>query len=153
MRDLHSTIGVKLLLPPTPVNNDGAATPANGFDVSGFGSAELIVSIGNSGDSLSASRAMKVVIEDSDDDANYAPVAADDLLIGSDGVATPPAGDGVVATIDAANEDNIKVRAGYIGVKRFARARVDFIGTHSNGTPISILAIGGHPNLIPVTDQ
>lgn len=152
MRDLHSNIKVVQLLAPIVVNNDTEGTPANGLDTKGFGAAELVALLGVSGDTLSGSVKIDVKLQESDDDSTYTAVAADDALVGSDGVAAAPDANGIIATIDAAAEDETKIRVGYIGGKRYVRLILDTTGTHTNGTPAAILGILGHPSLAPTSD-
>ncbi len=152
-RDLHNNIKVVQLIDPIVGNNDSEGTPANGLDTRGFDSAELIALIGQSGDTLSGSVKIDVKLEESDDDTTYTAVTdANDVLLAADGVAATPDANGIVATIDAAAEDETKVRVGYVGTKRYARLIFDFTGTHTNGIPLALLGILGHPHERPVTD-
>ena len=154
-RDLHSNIKVVSLIDAVVVNNDSEGTPANGLDTKGFASAELIANIGTSGDGLSSSPevSIKVTLEDSDDDATYAAVTDSGyVLVGSNSNAAAPDSNGVVATLDSASEDNATVRVGYVGPKRYVRMRLDVTGTHTNGTPCSILGLLGHPSQAPTSD-
>lgn len=153
MKDLHSLIKVVDLVKPIVGNNTSEGTPANGADRRGFGSVEHVAAIGVSGDTLSGSVKIDVILQDSDDDSTYAAVTnADYALVASDGVAAAPNGSGIIATIDDAAEDNAKIRCGYIGPKRYSRLLLQFTGTHTNGTPIHTFAILGHPNQIPTSD-
>ncbi len=94
-----------------------------------------------------------VKLQDSDDDTTYTAVTdANDVLVAADGVAAAPDVNGIVATIDAAAEDETRIRLGYVGNKRYARLIFDFTGTHSTGLPLALLGILGHPHLRPVTD-
>jgi hypothetical protein len=144
-RELHSNIKVVQLLAPIVGNNDTEGTPTNGLDTRGFDSAELVALLGDSGDTLSGSVKVDIVLEDSDDDVTYAPVtAASSVRYASDGVAAAPDSNGIIATIDAAAEDTRKIRVGYMGTKRYVRLKFDFTGTHTNGIPIAMLGILGH---------
>ncbi len=153
MRNIHSHIKVVQLLDPIVGNNDAEGLPAAGLDTRGFDSVELIALLGLSGDTLSGSVKVDVIIEDSDDDTTYAPVTDTNLvLVGSDGVAAAPDSSGIVATIDDAAEDEIKIRVGYIGPKRYVQLKFDFTGTHTNGIPIAMLGILSHAHLVPTSD-
>lgn len=150
-KDLHHNIRVEQLLKPATVTTD--ATPANGLDTFGFESAELVALIGQSGDTLSGSVKLDVVLEDSDDDSTYAAVTnADYVLVDADGVTAEPDSSGIIATVDAAAEDETKVRIGYRGPKRYCRLKFDLTGTHSNGIPVAELGILGHPRHGPCSD-
>lgn len=100
----------------------------------------LAAQIGESGDTLSGSVKMEVKIEEGDasDLSDAAAVAAEDLIVPS-GYATPASG--VIATIDADGEDGAVYRCAYVGKKRYVRMTIVFTGTHTNGTPISGVAI------------
>ena len=150
MRDLHSNIKVVQLINPIVGNNTAEGTPAAGLDTRGFDSAELVALLGASGDTLSGSVYVEVIIEDSDDDATYAAVTDSSyVLVGSDGVAAAPNGSGVVATVDAAAEDERKIRVGYVGPKRYCQLKLAFTGTHTAGMPIASLGILGHAHAAP----
>ena len=48
---------------------------------------------------------------------------------------------GIYATVDAAAEDDAVYPIGYTGPERYVRIVCTKTGTHSNGTPIGILAL------------
>jgi len=60
---------------------------------------------------------------------------------------------GDTAIIDAAAEDSKVIQVGIIGGTRlrYIRPLLTFVGTHTNGTPISALVIKGHPRVAPAT--
>ena len=155
MKDQHSHIKVVQLIKPIVVNNDSEGTPASGVDLQGYSSCDLVALLGVSGDTLAASPevSIKVVVEDSDDNSTWAAVTdADAVLVGSNAAAAAPDGNGVVCTVDAASEDEVVVRVGYRGTKRYARLRLDMTGTHTNGTPAAVFAILGSPHIGPTSD-
>ena len=147
MRDLHSNISVIKTLAPIIGNNDTEGTPAVSADRQGFNSIEHIAVIGASGDTLSGSVKIALVLEDSDDDVTFAAVTDAAAVLG----ATPDAS-GIVKVIDDPAEDDTVFRCGYVGSKRYSRLRADFTGTHTNGTPIAMLALRGHPESRPVAE-
>lgn len=152
-RDLHSNVKVVQLIDPIVGNNTAEGTPSAGLDTKGFDSAELIALLGDSGDTLSGSVYVEVIIEDSDDDTTYTAVTSSDFVIWqSDGVAAAPNGSGVVATIDAPAEDSRKIRVGYLGSKRYVQLKLAFTGTHTNGIPIAELGVLGNAHQRPTSD-
>lgn len=54
------------------------------------------------------------------------------------------------ATIDDAAEDDAVIRFGYKGNKRYLQAVATATGSHSNGTPMAVLALLGSPSQAPV---
>jgi hypothetical protein len=149
MKDLHNNIKVTQTLDPVVGTADVSMT---GVDTYGYDSLELIALIGESGDTLSGSVYFDVYLEESSDNSTFTAVAAADALIAADGVAAEPVA-GLIATIDAAAEDDIKLRVGYIGSLRYARLRLDFTGTHTNGIPVAGLAVQGCPRHGPVVAE
>ena len=153
MRELHSNIKAVTMIAPIVGNNDTEGTPAAGADLKGFNSCELIAMCGVSGDTLSGSVKVDIILEESDDDSTWTAVTdANDVVFASDGTVAAPDSNGLIATIDDAAEDPDTFRIGYIGNKRYARLRFDFTGTHTNGMPISSMAILGHPAKAPTSD-
>lgn len=152
-RDLHSNIKVVQHLIAIVGNNDTEGTPAAGIDTTGFDALEFIVSLGDSGDTLSGSLKVDMKIEHSDTDSGYAAVtSADDVIVGSNPRVAAPDSNGIFATVDAPAEDQTLFRIGYRGSKKFVRVWLDFTGTHTNGIPCSVIAILAKPALRPTLD-
>lgn len=143
MRDLHSNIKVVSLIDPIVGNNDTeGGSSAAGLDTLGFGSAELIAQIGTSGDTLSGSVKIDIILEDSTDDSTYTAVTDSNLvLFGSNSNTSAPDSSGIIATVDGTADDNLHYRVGYLGTSRYVRLRLDFTGTHTNGTPIAVMGV------------
>jgi len=153
MRELHGNIKVTQMIDPIVGNNTAEGTPANGLNKQGFDSMELIALIGLSGDVLSGSVKIDVILEESDDDSTYTAVTnADDVIVYADGVATAPDASGIIATIDASTKDETKVRCGYVGNSQYVRLNLTFTGTHTNGTPIAMLGLQSCASVRPVSD-
>ena len=153
MRDLHNNIKVTPLLDPIVVNNTSEGTPANGVDVRDFQACELIAILGATGDTLSGSVKIELILKESDDDSTYTIVTdANDVLVGADGISTAPDSSGIFATIDANTEDERQFRIGYRGNMRYAMIIASLTGTHTNGTPMSIIAVQHIANIRPATD-
>jgi hypothetical protein len=137
MRDLHNNIEVKQALETIVVNNDSEGT-GDVVDLAGYEAAELIVDVGESGDTLSGSVYFDLILKEGDasDGSGMTAVAEADVL-----------GDwatgGIFATVDAAAEDGAVFHVGYIGSKRYIRLYVDVTGTHTNGTPIGAVVVCG----------
>ncbi len=135
MRDIHHNILVEQALDPAVAT--GTVRSAT-IDLQGFEGCEVQFSVGESGDTLSGSVYWTLTLEDSPDDSTYTLVGASGLL-------------GALTVIDAAAEDDVVQPIGYIGGERYVQAVVTATGTHTNGTPIGILAIKGHPKVRPAT--
>jgi hypothetical protein len=108
------------------------------------------VNVGVSGDTLSGSVKIDLVLQESDDDSTWTAVTDVDNAI-ADIAQYPsaaagaglPNGSGIFQTIDAAAEDETLYSIGYRGTKRYSRVLPDFTGTHTNGTPIGIVGERG----------
>lgn len=141
MKDLHSNIKVAEGLAPIVLTADqNCAT----IDRQGFESVEHIVMLGATGDTLSGSVYIDLVLQDSDDGSTWGDVtAANDVIVGGDGVSTAPDANGIFATIDDNAEDDRHFRIGYRGGKRYSRVQIDLTGTHTNGIEAACLAVLG----------
>lgn len=145
MRDLYHNLSVVNMLSAIVGNNDTEGTPAASIDTKGYESAVAVAAIGVSGDTLSGAVKIDVVAEESDDNLSFTPITTASQIQG----ATPDS-NGIVATIDDAAEDDVIVKIGFLNFKRYVRLRLDFTGTHTNGTPIAMLGLRGHPHVAPV---
>lgn len=142
MRDLYSNLSGE-----STVANAVLTTSADGtvIDMQGFNSLMIIADVGASGDTLSGSVLVELEVEESDDDITYTDVADADLQ--NVVVGTNP---GTFALIDDPAEDEAVYATGYLGNKRYVRAVANLTGTHTNGIPISIMALRGNPGNAPV---
>lgn len=134
MRDLYHNLLVTQHL--SPVVSTTAKT-STAIDLQGFDSVEVVFAIGLSADTLSGSVYWTLKLQHSDDNVEYADTAAAD----HSGSAT--------VVIDAASEDETSYAFGYVGNKRYLKAVATPTGTHSNGTPIGIIALRGTPAYRP----
>ncbi|MDX1974463.1 MAG: hypothetical protein SFT92_02180 [Rickettsiales bacterium] len=135
MRDLYHNIAVSQ--PLNPVVSSTTKT-SSAIDLQGFESAVVLFSVGLSGDTLSGSVYWTLKLQHSDDNSTYTDIAASD---NSAGVAT--------VVIDAAAEDEVAVVFGYVGSKRYLKALATPTGTHTNGTPIGMIALRGNATYLP----
>ncbi len=141
-RDFSKNVKVSQLLAPL-VHTTSPGTELS-IDNQGFGSSMFMANVGITGDTLSGSVFVEMVIEHSDDDVSFDEVAATDLAGG--------AGAGpLVALIDDNSEDEAVFKVGYIGDKRYVRMIAALTGTHTNGIPIGIVAVQGHAEAQPQT--
>jgi hypothetical protein len=141
MRDLHNNINITQVLDPVVVTADVESTA---IDMQGYDSLELVVLMGESGDTLSGSLYTELILQEGaeSDGSDAAAVAQNDAI----GTVTS----GVFATVDAAAEDDAVFKIGYIGDARYVRVAIDVTGTHTNGTPIGIIAIRSNAEKRPV---
>lgn len=139
MRDLYSNIkATQVAVPAVATNN----VTSSAIDMQGYDSLCVIFDIGNSGDTLSGSVLWTLSLTECDTSGgSYTDVADSDVL-------TPTGTNDYV--IDAPAEDSLAVKFGYKGNKRFVKAVATKTGTHTNGTPIGIVAIQGKPGIAPV---
>lgn len=151
--DLHSNIKVVQNIVPIVLNNDTEGTPASGVDTKGFDACEFIVSVGASADTLSGSVYLELKLQHSDDNSAWSAVSSvDDIIVGSCPRVTTVDSNGTFALIDAAAEDEFHFRIGYRGIKRYVRVFIDTTGTHTNGTPVSSIAVLSSASLVPTLD-
>lgn len=128
-RDLHNNITVVTSIDPIVGNNTTEGTGV-AVDLSDYEAAEMVFHFGISGDTLSGALLVTPTLQESDTTTggDFTNVAAADQL-------------GTLTVIDAAAEDPAVMAVGYTGNKRYIRALVTFTGTHTNGMPISAVAV------------
>lgn len=115
-------------------------TPANGVDVKGLKTAEIIVEIGtitNIANSPTPSWAFALQHSDTVN-SGFAAVESTDVVMPG-GAALGASG--VFATVDAAAEDDAVYRVGYVGGKRYVRVVATAAATPGS-TPIAVLVVG-----------
>lgn len=142
MRDTLHNLKTAEAIAPAVYTAD--TTPA-AIDLLGFDSATLAIHIGAGGITFTSTNKVEFKVTHSDDDSTYEAVTADDLL-GVDSVGTG----GIVKALTAAHTASDVTRVGYVGTKRYLKLAADFSGTHGTGTPLSAVAILGHPLSAPV---
>lgn len=137
MKDLYNNITTSQVATPAVATAD---VTSSAIDISGYGSLAVLFNIGASGDTLSGSVYWTLKLTECDTSGGtYTDVAAADT---HNGVAT--------VVIDDNAEDATVVKFGYKGSKRYVKAVAAKTGTHTNGTPIGIVAVLGSPADAPV---
>lgn len=125
-----------------------SATPTV-IDMSDASSVDFLVNMGNSGDTLSGSVYWTIKLQDSSDNSAFADVTdSESLLIAINGVKQ----DGATSiVVDAPTEDqkNFEISYKVPGNKQYLKLLIDATGTHSNGTPVSAVAIKGTLKVSP----
>lgn len=131
------TGAVNALIAPTVDKNFATC------DLLGYGGCRIIVDLGNSGDTLSADLDIQLEVEHSDDDSTWSDCADTDITDSVTGSNT-----GTFAHIDAPSEDSAIFSTEYIGGKRYVRLVLNVTGTHTNGTPISVMYARFRPTIV-----
>ena len=125
-----------------PVNAT-ATTTSEACVLDGYNSATVIWSLGESGSTLSATRAWVLTIEESDTaTSGYVAVGVTEVI---DGNVTAVAS----ITVDDPAEDGLSYEIGYVGNARHIRAVATLTGTMSDGMLMSIIVRLGHERVGP----
>jgi hypothetical protein len=136
MRDTYHNVLVTQHLNPVVST---ATKTSSAIDLQGFNSCSVVFPMGLSGDTLSGSVYWTLKLQHSDDDSVYSDVTASDV---HDGAAT--------IVVDSSAEDEMPYSFGYAGNKRYLKAVATPTGTHTNGTPIGMLALRSEAGYSPV---
>ena len=142
MRDTSSNLQIVQAMAPAVRNTD---TNTLNIDRQGYGSLTIVVAYGVAGDALNASNKIEARLFDSDDGSTFS-LVPDSAIIGTSLVADAA----MFARADAPSKANMVYRFGYRGIRRYVRVLIDYVGTHTAGTPCAVHAILGHPANAPV---
>jgi hypothetical protein len=142
MKDVVNELQVTQLLIPATYTTDQNCTSV---DMQGYEGVMFVANIGNSLDTLAAGTAIELELEESDDDSTFTDVADADLENYVDGT-----NDGCWGLINAPTEDSTAFKCGYKGNKRYVRPVINFVGTHSSGTPLGVVALR-RPFILPAS--
>jgi len=136
MQDLHNITYKTQVLAPVAITDN---TPRVGTVVDGadFDGVEYVISTGTLADSDAT---FTVLLEDSDDNVSYAPVA-DDFLLGTEAEAS--------FTYD---DDNVERSLGYIGNKRYTRMTIT-PADNTGSAVFGVACILGFPVNAPTTNN
>jgi hypothetical protein len=130
---LYSDNKITQCLDPAVTNSD---TDCTAVDMNGYNECFLLVNVGESADTLNATNKIELEVEESSDNITFTDVADADLVNYVAGT-----NDGTFALIDAATEDDTAYFTAYRGNSPYVRVVLNFSGTHTTGTPISVTAI------------
>jgi len=132
IRDFENNIKITQVVDPVVITADANGASVDLLDYEGV---TFVAAIGESGDTLSGTVYVELEVEDSSDDSTFADCADTEITNSVTGNNT-----GTFAKIDAAAEDDAFYETTYKGSNRYVRPVINVSGTHSNGTPIAILA-------------
>lgn len=144
MRDFENNLKHDLVVVPVVVTAD-----ANGasVDMQEYRHLAFYAIVGDSGDTLSGSVYIELELEDSADDSTFADCA--DALVTNTVTGNNT---GTFKKIDDPGEDQIIAMCEYKGSARYVRPVINVTGTHTNGTPITIMALRSGLRQVPVSN-
>lgn len=148
MRDFANNVTVVSSITPKVASGTTDLTGAH-IDRKGYESVTHVVAVGVSGDTLSGSVKLDLILEHADADGSGSPGSYSAVSSGEDVLDGTVTAGGIFTTIDSLAEDDVVVKIGYRGNKRFSRVKVDLTGTHANGTPVAAVALLGHGGRLP----
>ena len=118
-------------------------TNGSSVDMSDANAVTFIVNMGDSADTLSGSVLWTITLEESSDDSIFTTVTdAESLLIAIDGTKQALA---TSIVVDAPAEDSKVFEIAYKvpSSSQYLRPVITATGTHTNGTPMSVIAVKG----------
>lgn len=126
-----------------------STTNGSTVDLKDAEAVNVILDVGQSGDTLSGSVYWTITAQESSDNSSWSTITdSDKLLIAVAGTIQSAA---TSVVIDDAAEDSTTVEVSYKapGGERYFRIVVTATGTHSNGTPMSASAVKGYLKVSP----
>jgi hypothetical protein len=139
--DLENSTTIVQVIDPAVTTGDVNSTSVN---LAGFRDVTFIVSVGESGDTLSGSVKVELEMQESSDNSNWTACANASITNAVTGTNT-----GTFAVIDAAAEDDVVKTSKYLGNKQYVRVVLNLTGTHTNGIPIGAVAVKSGENYKP----
>ncbi len=136
MRDIYHNILVSQILSPVVSSTTKTSTAV---DLQGYNGANVIFSIGLAADTLSGSVYWTLKLQHSDDDSSYSDATLADLNNSA-----------LTVVVNSSSLDRVTYSFGYQGTKRYLKAVATPTGTHTNGTPIGIIAMRAVAGYSPV---
>lgn len=136
MRDIYHNILVSQHLSPVVST---ATKTSTAIDLQGYNGASVVFSLGLAADTLSGSVYWTLKLQHSDDDSTYTDTVAADLNSTA-----------LTVVVNSSSLDRTAYSFGYQGGKRYLKAVATPTGTHTNGTPIGMLALRSVAAYAPV---
>jgi len=134
VKDVKNKLAIKSTILPQVATGDVTGAAVDTQDSVGVG---LVAHVGLSGDTLSGSVKIELEVQHSDaSGSGFAACADADIDAAVTGTNT-----GTFAVIDDAAEDEKVYKVNYIGSKRYVKVIANLTGTHTNGTPLSCVAV------------
>jgi len=139
-KDLTNNLGVvQTLAPITWSGNTPTDTGLTTVDGENCASVEHVVNVGASGDTLSGSVKVALILQHSTDDSTWAAVTDAGHYLRSSDMETLASG--IVKNVDAPADASTYYRVTYVGPYRYSRIYLDFTGNHASGIVIGAIAI------------
>jgi len=144
-RSISSMLGLfRAIVPQAGLGADTNGATFDKTAVPNFEALVMAVHLGASGDTLSGSVYIDLIMEESDNGSVWNKVANADMEV-PDAAQKGAESAGIWQRVDDPSEDDQIYKADYKGHKRYSRLVLDFVGTHTNGTDLSAMYIAGEP--------
>ncbi|OXE37558.1 MAG: hypothetical protein CGW95_01180 [Phenylobacterium zucineum] len=155
MRTLASRVALNQTIALATLTATPARAAGNIIDRQGFESVSFHFYVGAGGITFDGTNYLGLLIEESDDNVTWTPIASSNAVNAGPGVTTAVDASGRVGLIQsakgAADTYPLSRKWDYVGSKRYVSARPAFVGTHATGTPVAVIAVLGDPANLPVT--
>ena len=144
--DLESNAVVANGVAPVLGDTSGGDVDGTTVDLLNYRYCTFVGSVGTEGDTYSGSVYHEFNVEESADDSSWTDVAAADLTTSVTSISTVT---GCFGLVDAAAEAPGVFVTTYIGSSRYVRGVTVAGGTHTNGTPLSLVSIKHGAKILP----
>jgi hypothetical protein len=108
----------------------------------------FLVQVGVGGITFTGTNKLEIIVEDSDDNTNWAAVTTGNIRTSTGASQTVAAG-GVLESYVAAKAAASTAEYGYYGSKRYLRITPTFGGTHATGTLVGVTFLSGELSYAP----
>jgi len=144
MRDFENNLKHDSVIDPKVLTADANSASV---DMAEYKDVAFYVTVGAAGDTFSSSVKTEIEIQDSADNSTFAACADTDITNAVSATHT-----GTCAVIDASTECAALYACQYLGAARYVRVVINVTGTHSNGTPYSVVALRSGSRNLPVSN-
>jgi len=149
-REIDSGIVIEASLQPAVLTTNNTTVAGTGIDLRGFEAAEVVVQVGLYAESI-AGAFSEFSVQESDDDTTYTDVANADLTdtVAATCTVTGASTTGLIGKVSSTSNDNVVIKSGYKGSKRYIRVKENAEKNHNVGLPVSAVIVKAKPSAMP----
>lgn len=150
-REQDSNLSVVASFNPAVTTTNNTTVAGASADLQGYNAATVVVEVGLYAESI-AGAFSEFSIQESDDDTTFTDVANSDLTdtVAATSTVTGASTTGIIGKVSSTSNDNVVIKSGYKGSKRYIRVKEMGEKNHNVGLPYAATIIRGLKSNAPV---